>query len=105
MSDLDRLCKVRRLARQSPEPGERRAGEAKLTELLAKHGITEHDLDRHEGPVFRRHRPPEPQPFAGAVQFPGGVVIEIVPGSPFGQVFGFGFGFNVTFPDSSTQTP
>jgi hypothetical protein len=104
MPHLDRLCKVRRLARQSPEPGERKAGEAKLTELLTKHGLTESDLDRHEGTVFRR-RGAAPQPFAGAVQFPGGIVIEIVPGSPFGQVFGFGFGFDVKFGSSTNQTP
>jgi hypothetical protein len=61
---MDRLCKVRRLARQSPEPGERKAGEARLSAALEKHGLTEADLDRHEGSARAEERavrtPPPP---------------------------------------------
>ena len=91
--ELERLCKVRRLARQSPEAGERQNAEAKLGELLQKHQVTETDLDRHEGQVAARAAPMNQGPPPGW----GGVVIHVVPVSSFGQVFGFGFGFNVHF--------
>lgn len=94
---LDRLCKVRRLARQSPEPGERKNAEEKLTQLLEKHKLSEADLNHHD---YQGTAPPAPPP---QPQW-GGVVVQVMPGHGFGSVFGFGFGFNVHFTDGSVTS-
>lgn len=88
---LERICKVRRLARQSPEAGERKNAEEKLAQLLEKHRISEADLDRHDSKAAPFGVPPPAQPQWGSV------VVEIMPGFGFGSVFGFGHGFSVHF--------
>jgi hypothetical protein len=103
--DLERLCKIRRLARQSPEPHERNAGECRLTELLAKYGVSEVDLDRHERLAGGRPQPRAARRPPPGFGFPAGVEIEIVAGPGFGSIFGFGFSFGFRPADpTSTQT-
>jgi hypothetical protein len=98
-AQTERLAKVRRLARESPAEGERKAAESKLQELLAKHSITEADLD-----VFdRRAAGPAPMP----APWPGGPFnVEVVPGQGFGsvfsEIFGGGFSFRVRSTSAST---
>jgi hypothetical protein len=103
--DLERLCKIRRLARQSPEPGERRNAEAKLKELLGKHRVTESDLDRHERLAERpQPRSPWRRPPPG-FGFPAGAEVEVVLGPGFGSIFGFGFSFGFNPTGTGTKAP
>jgi hypothetical protein len=88
---IEKLVKVRRLARDNPSKEEGAAAEERLRELMKKHGVTEAQLDAFEG----RPERPRPHPWRPHAHEPSFVVV-INPGSPFGQVFGFGFGFNVT---------
>lgn len=88
---IERLSKLRRLARGNPSREEGATAQAKLAELMQKHGVTVRDLDVFDQAQGRPAAPPPPPPNP----FQGGFVVEIVPGAAFGQVFGFGFGFSV----------
>jgi hypothetical protein len=83
---LNKLCKLRRLAGPgNPDENEKAAARAKLDELLAKHKVTEAQLDAHEAPAL-----PVPPIPAGFNPFGPGVVV-VVQGFPgFGGFGGFG---------------
>jgi len=96
---VERLAKLRRLARGNPSKEEGASAMSKLAELMVKYGVTELDLDAYDQVP---PAPPPPPPCgrqAGAPTF----VVEIIPGAAFGSVFGFGFGFGVTTGTSTTS--
>jgi hypothetical protein len=98
---VERLSKVRRLARESPEENERKAGEGRLQEMLKKHSITEADLDAFDRKARRPSPMPPPWPHSP-------FTVVIVPGEGFGSVFaamfGGGFSFHVNPGTGSSST-
>jgi hypothetical protein len=102
LKQIERLSRIRRLARDNPSPEEGAAAQGKLNELMLKHGVTERELDAFEGHHARPPQPPPPVPVPPPFQ--GSFVIHIMPGAEFGRVFGFGHGFHVHLNPNTTTS-
>ena len=101
---VERLTKVRRLARQSPVEGERKAAESKLQELLKRHAVTEAELDAFDRRAERPGPMPAPWPARGN-PFEQVVVVEGGGfGSIFAAMFGGGFSFHVSSDTGTSST-